>query len=168
MRLMEFQRRFICAIYDNSAGTTRYLSIARKNGKSALIAAIALAHIVGPEAKLNSQIISGGRSHDEASIVYKLAEKMVRFNPDVRKIIKPIPSQKTLIGGAAARVLHVLCLSGWMAANVATRRTPAGNLKPAKDKSTERIDGIVATIMAVGRALVAQEEPQPEYSLHFV
>jgi phage terminase large subunit-like protein len=38
MRLMEFQRRFICAIYDNPAGTTRaYLSIARKNGKSALI-----------------------------------------------------------------------------------------------------------------------------------
>jgi phage terminase large subunit-like protein len=38
----------------------------------------------------------------------------------------------------------------------------------AKDKSTERIDGIVATIMAIGRAMLAQEEPQPEYSLHFV
>ena len=51
LRLMEFQRRFIRAIYDNPAGrTTRaYLSIARKNGKSSLIAAIALAHIVGPE-----------------------------------------------------------------------------------------------------------------------
>jgi hypothetical protein len=33
---------------------------------------------------------------------------------------------------------------------------------------TERIDGIVALIMALGRALVAQEEPQPEYSLFFV
>ena len=33
---------------------------------------------------------------------------------------------------------------------------------------TERIDGIVATIMAIGRALVAQEEPQPEYSMFFV
>jgi phage terminase large subunit-like protein len=45
---------------------------------------------------------------------------------------------------------------------------PAGNLKPAKDKSTERIDGIVATIMAIGRALVAQEKPQPEYSMFFI
>jgi phage terminase large subunit-like protein len=35
-------------------------------------------------------------------------------------------------------------------------------------KSTERIDGIVATIMATGRAMVAEEEPQPEYTLHFV
>jgi phage terminase large subunit-like protein len=55
-----------------------------------------------------------------------------------------------------------------MAANVAVAQDPAGNLKPAKDKSTERINGIVALIMALGRALVAQDEPQPEYSLHFV
>jgi phage terminase large subunit-like protein len=56
----------------------------------------------------------------------------------------------------------------WMAANVAVAQDPAGNLKRAKDKSTERIDGIVAAIMAIGRALVAQEEPQPEYSMFFV
>jgi hypothetical protein len=48
------------------------------------------------------------------------------------------------------------------------RQNPAGNLKPAKDKSTERIDGIVALIMAIGRAVVAQEEPQPAYSMFFV
>jgi hypothetical protein len=98
---------------------------------------MALAHIVGPEAQRaqNSQIISGARSRDQAALVYKLAEKMVRFNPEVRKIIKPIPSQKLLIGGAAARVLHVLCLSGWMAANVAGAQDPAGNLTPAKDRS---------------------------------
>jgi phage terminase large subunit-like protein len=109
MRLMEFQRWFICTIYDNPAETTRaYLSIARKNGKSALIVAIALAHIVGPEAKQNSQIISSAGSRDQASIVYKLAEKMVRLNSELRKLVKPIPSQKTLIRGAAARILHVL------------------------------------------------------------
>jgi hypothetical protein len=48
------------------------------------------------------------------------------------------------------------------------RPGPAGNLKPAKDKSTERIDRIVATIMAIGRAMVAQDQPQPEYSMFFV
>ena len=52
-----------------------------------------------------------------------------------------------------------------MAANVAVAQDPAGNLKPAKDKSTERIDGIVATIMAIGRALVAQHQPQPVYDV---
>jgi phage terminase large subunit-like protein len=54
-----------------------------------------------------------------------------------------------------------------MAANVAVAQDPAGKLKPAKDKSTKRIDGIVAP-MAIGRAMFAQEEPQPEYSLLFV
>jgi phage terminase large subunit-like protein len=56
----------------------------------------------------------------------------------------------------------------WMAANVAVAQDPAGNLKPAKDKSTERIDGIVALIMAIGRAMLVQDEPQPEYSMFFV
>jgi phage terminase large subunit-like protein len=54
------------------------------------------------------------------------------------------------------------------AANAVVHQDPAGNLKPAKDKSTERIDGIVALIMAIGRALVAQEEPQPEHFMFFV
>jgi phage terminase large subunit-like protein len=46
--------------------------------------------------------------------------------------------------------------------------SPRRQPQAAKDKNTERIDGIVATIMAIGRALVAQEEPQPEYSMFFV
>jgi hypothetical protein len=38
----------------------------------------------------------------------------------------------------------------------AVAQDPAGNLKPAKDKSSERIDGILATIVAIGRAMVAR------------
>jgi phage terminase large subunit-like protein len=99
MRLEDFQWKFIEAIYDNPVGTSRaYLSIARKNGKSSLIAALALAHLVGPVAKLNSQIVSGARSRDQAALVYKLAEKMVFMNQELRKRIRLIPSQKTLIG----------------------------------------------------------------------
>ena len=48
----------------------------------------------------------------------------------------------------------------------AHRRVEA--FKPAKDKSTERIDGIVAAIMAIGRAMVTQDEQQPAYSMFFV
>ena len=62
MKLMDFQRKFILEVYDNPAGTSRaYLSVARKNGKSSLIAAKMLAQLVGPEAQTNSQIISGAR-----------------------------------------------------------------------------------------------------------
>ena len=72
--------------------------MARKNGKSALIAAILLAHLVGPEERQNGQIISGARSRDQASLVFKLAEKMVRLSPDLSKIVRIVPSQKMLVG----------------------------------------------------------------------
>lgn len=99
LRLLPFQERFIRHVYDNPAGTSRaYLSIARKNGKTGLIAALVLAHLVGPEARLNSQIISGARSRDQAALVFKLAEKMVRLNADLAKLVRVIPSSKSLIG----------------------------------------------------------------------
>lgn len=42
----------------------------------------------------------------------------------------------------------------WMASNVTVKEDPAGNIKPDKAKSTERIDGIVALVMAIGLAMV--------------
>ena len=99
MQLLPFQRKFILDVFDNRSGTSRaYLSVARKNGKSALIAAIVLAHLVGPMARQNSQIISGARSRDQASLVFKLAEKMVRLSPELNKIVRIVPSQKMLLG----------------------------------------------------------------------
>lgn len=38
----------------------------------------------------------------------------------------------------------------WCASNITVEQDAAGNLKPSKKKSTERIDGMVAAIMAVG------------------
>ena len=99
MKLMPFQRKFIVDVFDNPDGTSRaYLSVGRKNGKSALIAAIVLAHLVGPEAKQNSQIISGARSREQAALVFKLAEKMVRLSQRLNKVVRIIPSQKMLVG----------------------------------------------------------------------
>ena len=41
----------------------------------------------------------------------------------------------------------------WMMDNIFSRTGPAGNIKPDKEKSTEKIDGAVATIMALDRAI---------------
>ena len=46
-----------------------------------------------------------------------------------------------------------------MASNMVVELDAAGNIKPSKKKSTERIDGIVAAIMALGRALL---RPDPD------
>ena len=72
--LAEFQKDFIREVYDNPAGTRRaILSVSRKNGKTGLIAGLLLAHLVGPEAKLNSQLVSGAMSRDQAGLVFSLA-----------------------------------------------------------------------------------------------
>jgi phage terminase large subunit-like protein len=42
----------------------------------------------------------------------------------------------------------------WNASNVAVRQDPAGNIKPDKERSSERIDGISALVNALGRALL--------------
>ncbi len=43
----------------------------------------------------------------------------------------------------------------WMAAGAAVEEDAAGNIKPTKAKSSRKIDGIVTTIMALGRSMVA-------------
>lgn len=99
MVLADFQKDFIRAVYDNPAGTRRaILSVSRKNGKTGLIAGLLLAHLVGPEAKQNSQIVSGAMSRDQAALVFNLAAKMVGLSTKLSAIVRIIPSGKRLIG----------------------------------------------------------------------
>ena len=97
--LADFQRKFIRDVYDTPAGTRRaFLTIARKNGKSGLVAGLLLAHLVGPEAVQNSQIVSGAMSREQAALVFNLAAKMVQLNPRLAKLVRIVPSGKRLIG----------------------------------------------------------------------
>lgn len=72
--------------------------MARKNAKTATIACILLAHVAGPEAKLNSQIVSGAMSRDQAALVFNLAAKMVQLSPELSRLVRVVPSGKRLIG----------------------------------------------------------------------
>lgn len=99
LELAEFQKRFILEIYDNPHGTRKaFLSIARKNGKSGLIAAILLAHICGPEAVQNSQIVSGAMSRDQAALVFALAAKMINQDQRLVEVTRVISSGKRILG----------------------------------------------------------------------
>lgn len=99
IRLDDFQKKFIFDVYDNPYKTRRgILSMARKNGKTATTAGLALAHVVGPEAVLNGQVVSGALSRDQAALIYHLAEKMALLSPILRDLVKPASSIKRLIG----------------------------------------------------------------------
>jgi phage terminase large subunit-like protein len=57
---------------------------------------------------------------------------------------------KLILGGNLRHGGHPVLR--WMAGNVAIEQDAAGNIKPSKKKSTEKIDGIVALVMAIDRA----------------
>jgi len=46
----------------------------------------------------------------------------------------------------------------WAMGNVVAARDPAGNVKPDKAKSTNKIDPAVASIMALGRLMVHADD----------
>lgn len=51
----------------------------------------------------------------------------------------------------------------WMAGNVTVKMDPAGNIKPDKQRSSEKIDGVVALIMAIGRAMFSDRPQRSVY-----
>lgn len=67
------------------------------------------------------------------------------MSPPSKELLKLVLEQKIAHGGN--EVLR------WMMDNVYVRTDPAGNIKPDKEKSTEKIDGAIATIMALDRAI---------------
>lgn len=67
------------------------------------------------------------------------------MSPPTKELMKLTLEQKIAHGGHP--VLR------WNMDNIFIRRDPAGNIKADKEKSTEKIDGAIATIMALDRAI---------------
>lgn len=99
VQLEPFQTKFILDVYDNPVATEMaILSMAKKNAKTSLIAMLVLAHVVGPEARQNSQITSGARSREQAGQVFNYASKMIALDEDLERLTRIVPSSKTIIG----------------------------------------------------------------------
>ncbi|NPV80178.1 MAG: terminase large subunit [Firmicutes bacterium] len=49
----------------------------------------------------------------------------------------------------------------WCADNVMVEQDPAGNIKPSKAKSTQRIDGIMALVLAISRLMLRPQKRNP-------
>ena len=67
------------------------------------------------------------------------------MSPPTKELMKLVLEKKIAHGGHP--VLR------WNMDNIFIRQDPAGNIKADKEKSTEKIDGAVATIMALDRAI---------------
>lgn len=109
IKLREWQKQFVRDVYaPNDRGVRRVrraiLSVARKNGKTALIAALVLCHLVGPESIPNGEIYSAATDREQAGQVFKFARQIVESDPDLHctpqtpdGLITVVPSTKTLL-----------------------------------------------------------------------
>jgi len=69
--------------------------------------------------------------------------------------------ERLVLGGGLRHGGHPILR--WMASVVAVELDAADNIKPSKKKSTERIDGIVGLIMAIGRMIAQPEAKESVY-----
>jgi len=82
---------------------------------------------------------------DARMTMVQFGQGYVSMSPPMKELEKLVLSGKIAHGGNPVLT--------WMADNLVARIDPAGNIKPDKEKSTEKIDGMVALIMGLDRAL---------------
>lgn len=110
-----WQRDFIYDVYGNLEGdnltrrTRRaILSIARKNGKTALIAALVLVHLIGPEAQINSEIVSAANDKEQAAMVYKYLKQIIQLSPKLSDRLQIVESKKRIVDHGRGNVYAAL------------------------------------------------------------
>ena len=88
---------------------------------------------------------------------------VVGFGQGYGSLSSPSKQLEALV--VSAKLLHNNPVLDWQAGNVAIQQDHAGNIKPSKQKSTERIDGMVALVMALGIAATAKAAPELNWDI---
>ncbi len=93
--------------------------------------------------------------------------KVTAFGQGWRSMAAPTLDFETLV--QAGRLHHGgHPVARWMASNVSVKLDPAGNMKPDKEKSANKIDIIVGGIMALGCAMISEGSSDYADGLVFV
>ena len=95
-----FQQAFILAVFDSPTHISKaLLSVARRNGKTLVMAVIALAFTIGPHARRNTSIVSAAMTRKQAGILYRFMSLICAMSTRVPDTCyHATPSTKTLIG----------------------------------------------------------------------
>ena len=112
--LREWQKHIIREVYDPSDSKgmrlvrQAILSMGRKNGKTAFIAALCLCHLCGPEAVMNGQLYSMSIDREQAGILFNFAKAMVYMDEELNERLNVTESRKTLQDPISGSVYSVL------------------------------------------------------------
>jgi phage terminase large subunit-like protein len=112
--LRDWQKKILREVYDpvNSIGKRQVreavLSLARKNGKTAFVSAIALCHLCGSLAVRNGQLYSLSVDREQAGILFNYAKNIVYMDEHLSEQLNVIESRKQIIDPVSGSVFHVL------------------------------------------------------------
>ena len=139
LELLEFQRQFVRGVYESRTDEgdrlvrLAALSVARGNGKSALLSGLSLAHLVGPCLEPYGECYAAALDREQAGVLYRQARAYIEATPwiaarvNIRDWHKEITDEESQSVWRAltsdARKAHGLAPSFWIADEVAQWRS---------------------------------------------
>lgn len=189
MELAEFQERFVRSVYGPLDNEQRrivrlaVLSVARGNGKSALLAGLSLAHLLGPMAEPYGECYAAALDREQAGVLYRMVRGYIEETPwmaervNIRDWHKSIEVEKDRSKWTAltsdARKAHGLAPSFWIADEVAQWRSRElwDNLATGMGKRRDALGVTISTQAAddlhfLSEMIDAEPDPTTYVQLH--
>lgn len=163
LELIDFQEQFVRGVYApidaNQKRLVRLaaLSVARGNGKSAVLAGLGLAHLLGPMAEPYGEVYAAALDREQAGVLYRMTVAYIEHSPwmaartNIRDWHKSIEDEETRSIWRAltsdARKAHGLAPSFWIADEVAQWRSRElwDNLATGMSKRAEALGVTIST-----------------------
>ena len=163
--LRQWQRDIIQAVYATDATGGRVVrqalvTMGRKNGKTALAAALALAHLVGPETERRGQVYSAGADRNQAALIFNEMKALILANPrlasrliirDFKKELEDVETSSVYQAlSSDARKAHGLSPSFYIADELAQwpSRELLDNLRTGTGARAEPLGIVISTVSA--------------------
>ena len=102
IKLRDWQKDIIRQVYDPVDERGKRLcrqaiySVARKQGKTCIVAGLCLAHLCGPEAIRNGQLYSVAYDREQAGIIFKYMAAMVYQDEELSQRLNIVESRKKI------------------------------------------------------------------------
>jgi phage terminase large subunit-like protein len=95
-----------------------YIEIPKKNGKSTLLAGIALYMLVA-DGEAGAEVYGAASDREQAGIIYREAASMVRSSPALSKVLEVLDSRKTIVHRGSNSFYRVLSADAFRAEGLA-------------------------------------------------
>lgn len=166
LELLDFQEQFVRGVYGGERKVRlAALSLARGNGKSALLAGLGLAHLLGPMQEPYGEVYAAALDREQAGVLYRMTVAYIEAVPwmaarvNIRDWHKEITDEESRSIWRAltsdARKAHGLAPSFWIADEV------------AQWKSRELWDNLATGMGKRAKALGVTISTQAASDLHF-